>query len=191
MSEQSLLESLSRLLAERDFKTKRALGRQIEADVAGDRDAVGSILLGGADDATKIALLEIVGSTERAEFDDAVRRTLESGAREEVLQTAATALGKLHSPIAFDILTALLRHKSPNVRLGAIYGLMAHGDSRAIAHLAEHLDDRDSARSWWPSPKAGGYRIGAEASAAIDSLSGTRLGGDRRRIQEWIDRHSR
>jgi HEAT repeat protein len=137
----------------------------------------------------KIELLEIIGATQDVFFEDAVKKVIDKEDRIEVLQTAATTLGKLKSENSFQILIKLLAHESPNVRLGAIYGLVALGEKTAVKYLLELLDDHEPAKCWWPSPKAGGYIVSKEASDAIDIISGENLQGNKEKIKKWISKN--
>lgn len=145
------------------------------------------LLLGERNPDFQIELLNLVGATRNGYFVPALQQILGGSSRIEVLQTAATNLGKLGG--GFETLVGLLRHPNPNVRLGAVYGLAALGDKRAIPHLSSLLDDPSEARVWWPGPKAAGYFIGREASSAIDTLVGERLAGDKHKIARWLEQH--
>lgn len=146
------------------------------------------LLLGERNPDFQIELLNLVGATRNGYFVPALQQILGSSSRIEVLQTAATNLGKLGSA-GLETLLGLLQHPNPNVRLGAIYGLAASGDTRAIPHLANLLDDPSEAKVWWPGPKAGGYLIGREAASAVDTLAGERLAGNKHKIARWLEQH--
>lgn len=124
-------------------------------------------------------LLSIIGSSGEQAFEEPLRRLVEDAdVPVEIRQTAATNLGKLRSRGSFALLTNLLGDPTPHVRLGAIYGLEALGDARAVPHLTELLNDETSVKAWWPGPKAGGYVIAREAAEAIDKLKSKTEGGD-------------
>jgi HEAT repeat protein len=186
MDGNTLLEQLKNLSDEPDFGKKRALSRQLVAGVADVRQDLLGILTGRHSNIITIEALEIIGASRDQSFAPAVQKLALSNAPIEVLQTAATVLGKLRSQDTFRSLVRLLEHENPNVRLGAIYGLQAFGEKQAVRHLLNRLDDTDHVKCWWPSPKAGGYTVGHEASLAIDALTGLSLRGDRTAIRKWI-----
>ena len=134
----------------------------------------------------RIELLHIFGATRDEFFEEAIRRVIETEKSEQVLQTAATNLGKIGAKNSFPMLVDLLNHESPYVRLGAVYGLKALGDKRAIKFLLKSLDDHLPIKVWWSSPKAGDYSVANEASIAIDALAGTEFKGDKTRIEKWL-----
>jgi HEAT repeat protein len=137
----------------------------------------------------RIKQLQEIGATRDSSRHAEVLEVLRTETAEETIQVAATTLGLLGAPDSLGVLVGLLAHVSANVRLGAVQGLTALGDARAVPRLAEHLDDEGVARVWWPSPKAGGYIIGREAALAIDSITGERLRGDAARVDDWIARN--
>ena len=137
----------------------------------------------------KIKQLQAIGAARDVTRHAEVLEALRTETAEETIQVAATTLGLLGTPDGLRVLIGLLAHASANVRLGAVQGLTALGDVRAVSRLAEHLDDEGRARVWWPSPKAGGYVIGREVALAIDAITGERLRGDRVRIGAWVARH--
>ncbi|MGB9180945.1 MAG: HEAT repeat domain-containing protein [Pyrinomonadaceae bacterium] len=187
MDRDELLELLKKLNEKRlDFKERSAIFKQIVAAPPELRQELCQILEREEDESFKIELLNIIGATQDDYFEVAVGKTLQSEASVEVLQTAATTLGKLRGKNSFGILIGLLNHPSPNVRLGSIYGLTALSDTRAVKYLLQSLDDQEAARCWWPSSKAGGYIIAKEAAIAIDALTGESFKGNKEKIEEWI-----
>lgn len=141
------------------------------------------------DEYFKIELLQIIGATQDAAYADAILNVLRSDQRPKVRQTAATSLGKVGGEQSFATLVNLLDDPSPNVRLGAVYGLTTLGDQSAVKHLASKLEDNEPVRVWWPSPKAGGYRVGKESALAIDALTGQKFKGDKVKIGNWIEQN--
>jgi len=180
-----LIEKLKRAAA---WQERAGIRSEIVSTAKAFKSELGGLLLGEKDPDFQIELLNIIGATHDDYFVPALRQILSTSSLSEVLQTAATNLGKLGNG-GFETLVGLLQHHDPNVRLGAIYGLAASGDTRAIPHLANLLDDPSEARVWWPGPKAGGYLIRREASSTIDTLAGERLAGDRQRIARWLEQH--
>jgi hypothetical protein len=154
------------------------------------RQDVRQLLEEATDNRFRTELLEIIGSAQDQLLEDAVKKVINTAGSVEVLQTALTTLGKVKATGSFEILVGFLNHENPNVRLGSIYGLTALGDKRAVRYLLQRLDDQQSARCWWPSPKAGGYIIGREASEAVDVIVGTKLYGDKGKIERWIAVHA-
>ena len=177
---------LKKLKEEKDWKEGLMLRRQIVAAAKDSRQELSQALLSEKDMHFKIELLNLIGDTKDEFFAEQVEEVIRSAESVEVLQTAATTLGKTGGPNSFETLAGLLSHKSPNARLGAIYGLMALGDKRAIKHLLKSLADQSPVKCWWPSPKPDGYVIAKEASIAIDELAGIEFKGDKARIEEWL-----
>lgn len=187
MNKDELLDLLKKLKQEKLApKERRAISRQIVAASVQLRSELCEALEKEESKSFKIELLNIIGATQDAFFEDEIRKILESPEPAEVIQAAATTLGKLKGKNGFDILIDLIHHENPNVRLGSIYGLMALGDKRAVKYLLENLDDNETVRSWWASPKAGGYTISKEAAIAIDTITGRTFKGDKKKIEEWI-----
>ncbi len=183
-----LLQQLKNLRDEQDFKKQRALSRQMAEAISEVRPELLQVLREEQDKGLKIEALNIIAASQDQSFVPTVQQIiLLADEPVEVLQTAATVLGKLRSGSSLETLAGLLKHESSNVRLGSIYGLIALGDKRAVPYLMNSLDDKDQVRCWWPSPKAGGYTIAQEASIAIDALTGLSLRGDRGKITQWID----
>lgn len=141
------------------------------------------------DSSIKIRLLNLIGNTRSPVFVPTLQQILAEKQSAEVLQIAATNLGKLGNK-SFKTLVDLLQHPSPNVRLGAIYGLHALGNPQAIPYLLTLLGDNTSVAVWWPSPKAGGYIISRETALVIDQLSGRNFKGDRAAIEQWLQQSS-
>lgn len=183
----TLLDQLKNLRDEPDFRKKRALFRQLVERIGDFRQDLLRLLSDEQDKTIKIQALELIASSRDPSFAPAVEKVLLSNEPVEALQTAATVLGKLGKKDSFPTLIRLLKHENPNVRLGAVYGLLALGDKQAVPHLLNSLDDSDHVKCWWPSPKAGGYTVGKEASLAIDALTGLSLRGDKTRTEQWID----
>ena len=181
-----LLDQLKALRDEPDFRNKRTLSRQILESIAQFSQDLLRLLREEQDNGLKIEALNIIGSSQESSFAPAVHQVLNSAKSAEVRQTAATVLGKLRSETSLDTLVHFLKDENPNVRLGSIYGLIALGDKRAVRYLIDSLEDQEHVRSWWPSPKAGGYIVGREASIAIDALTGSPLRGDKTKIKQWI-----
>src|SRR5215469_4459175 len=154
MGDFTLLDQLKNLRDELDFRKRRALSRQLVKKIGNFRQELQSLLSAEQDKTILIAALEIIASSRDQSFAPMVQRVSLSNEPVEVLQTAATALGKLGSKDSFPTLVGLLKDESPNVRLGAVYGLQALGEEKAVPHLLKSLDDSDHVKCWWPSPKA-------------------------------------
>jgi HEAT repeat protein len=183
-----LLDQLKNLRDEPDFRRRRALSQRIVETIGEYHQDMLRLLKEEPDKTIKIQALDIIAASQDQSFAPAVRQVLLSQEQPvEVLQTAATVLGKLRSQSSFPTLIHLLKHDNPNVRLGAIYGLVALGNKQAVPHLLNSLDEKDRVKPWWPSPKAGGYTVGQEASVAIDALTGFSFRGDKTKIEEWIN----
>ncbi len=183
----TLLDQLKNLRDEPDFRTQRTLSRQLAATIGNFRGEWLRFLGGEQDKNLTIQALEIIAASQDESFAPAIQKLLLSRAPVEVLQTAATVLGKLRSQHSFQTLVHLLQHENPNVRLGVVYGLLALGEKQAVPYLLNSLDDGNQVKCWWPSPKAGGYTVSKEASLAIDALTGLSLHGDKTRIKQWIN----
>ena len=180
-----MLDLLKKLRDENlDYRERTAVRNQIIDEARNNRQELAEALEKENSDAFKIELLNILGATRDQFFEDALRKVLETDKSEKVLQTAATNLGKLGT--GFSTLVDLLTHKSPNVRLGAVWGLLSLADKKAIKYLLNSLDDQEPVVCWWSSPTAGAYTVGTEAAAAIDSLAGTEFKGDKSAIENWI-----
>lgn len=188
MNKENIFDLLNKLKEERlDPQERMSIRRQIIRSSRNLRPELCEAIEKENDIFFNIELLEIIGATQDDFFEDEVRKIIDSEDRVEVLQTAATTLGKLKSKNNFKILVGLLTHESPNVRLGSIYGLIALGEKMAVKYLLNCLDDHEPVRCWWPSPKAGGYTIAKEASNAIDIISGEKLQGNKEKIEKWIN----
>lgn len=153
------------------FQEMAKTQRQLIASAKHFERELSDLLLTECDDSFRIAILNIMGNSRHPYFEAEIKRLLDSNQSMEVLQTAATNLGRLSSKGSFEILIELLKHPHPNVRLGAIYGLVALADKRAVKYLEALVHDGASAKAWWPGPKAGGYRIAEEAARAIVQLA--------------------
>lgn len=171
-----------------DFREQAKLEREI-ADASSELHAeLVQMLEKETEPAAQIELLRLMGITQDAFYADAILIFLRSAHAPEVRQTAATSLGLVRSPKSFAALIDLLDDASPNVRLGAVYGLQAFGDRGAIKHLLTKLSDQEPVPVWWNSPKAGGYTVAKEATVAIDDLSDQAFKGNIQKIKEWIER---
>ena len=138
----------------------------------------------------RIFLLQIIGDTRDGFYEADLCDVIATETDEKILQTAATMLGKLETPTNIAVLLKLLSHNSPNVRLGAVWGLKSVPSSPlVIKQLLGVLDDSDPVHCWWPSPRVGGYTVGKEAAAAIDALTKKPMKGNKALIQEWIVHH--
>lgn len=180
-----MLDLLKKLNDENlDYRERTTVRNQIIDEAPNTRQELVEALKKEKSETFKIELLNILGATRDKFFEDAVQKVLESEKSEKVLQTAATNLGKLGT--GFSTLVDLLTHKSPNVRLGAVWGLLSLGDKKAIKYLFNSLNDHEPVICWWASPSAGGYTVGNEAAAAIDALAGAELKGDKNAIEKWI-----
>ena len=191
MGKRRLLALLRKM---RNTQTTSAERAEVRAEIIAvskkNELALGQLLADEKDVGFRIDLLNIIGATQNEYFATNVRQILQSDAPIEVLQTAAINLGKLGGGETFEALVELLGHENSNLRLGAIHGLIALGDKRAIKYLLELLDDNSSVKVWWPSPKAGGYVVARESSLAIDQIAGRTFRGDKALIKEWLCRHS-
>ena len=184
-----MIEILKKLQEGVSLKERITLHRQIASNFKKFRKELCRILETTEDTFFKIELLEIIGSTKDTFFDPAIRKIIDSEDSVEVLQTAAVTLGKLKSCNSFEMLINLLDHKSPNVRLGAIYGLIFLDEKKAVKYLLSSLDDHEPVKCWWPSPKAGGYIISKEAAEAIDIITGETFKGNKEKIVKWIKKN--
>jgi HEAT repeat protein len=141
--------------------------------VLDDWASVGPLIcsdLAKADESTALTMLDLIAGSGDHACLDAVRRVVYSKAAEVVRQRAAIALGKVDGSEAFDTLTVLLSDASAAVRLGAVYGLQALGDRRAVEPLARLLKDKAQVRTSWPGSQAGAYEVGKEAALVIQAL---------------------
>lgn len=168
-----------------DYRERTAIRRQIIEGAHDSRRELVEALEKEKSESFRIELLNILGGTRDKFFEDAMRKVIESEKSEKVLQTAAANLGKLG--VGFSTLIDLLKHKSANVRLGAVWGLAALDDKRAVKYLLNSLDDREPVTCWWASPTADGYSVANESAAAIDELTGAKLNGEKSAIEKWID----
>jgi HEAT repeat protein len=191
MHREEALAALQKLQDPRLAWQDRASLRRRIIDAAGSLVPELSQAVEGADDVGfRNELLGIIGASGEEAFEAPLLRLLnDADVPVEVRQTAATNLGKLGSSGSFALLTDLLGYPSPHVRLGAIYGLAALGEARAVPHLAKLLDDGTPVKVWWAGPKAGGYVIAREAAQAIDQLTGRAFTGDQALVAKWIRAH--
>ena len=138
-----------------DFRERAKLEREIAGASSELHAELVQVLEKETEPAAQIELLRIMGITQDAFYADVILGFLRSTHAAEVRQTAATSLGLVRSPKSFAALIDLLDDASPNLRLGAVYGLQAFGDRGAIKHLLTKLSDHEPVRVWWNSPKAG------------------------------------
>src|SRR5262245_10928856 len=137
----TLLDRLKNLRDEPDFRKRRTLSRLLVQAMGEFRQDLLQVLRREQDKGIKIEALGIIAASQDQSFSTAVQEVLLSDEPVEVLQTAATVLGKLQSKDSFQTLVHLLNHENPNVQLGAIYGLVALGNKHAVSHLLSSLDD--------------------------------------------------
>jgi HEAT repeat protein len=189
MTRETLLASLKQLKETRlSWKERADLRRDIIDNSESITQDLCNLLESEEDIGFRIELLNIIGASGVEAFQETLQNILqETNHPIEILQTAATNLGKLGC--GFDTLVGLLDHPSPHLRLGAIYGLGALGDERAVEYLFRKLDDDSPVSVWWPGPKAGGYTISGEASLVIDRIAGTKFRGDQELITRWMQNH--
>jgi HEAT repeat protein len=187
MNKDELLERLRDLKrGALDLREQAKLAKEIASASSDLRLELIRMLEQETEPSFSVELLTIIGVTQDEFYADAILDVLRSAESPEVRQTAATSLGKIRSPKSFAALVNLLDDPSLNVRLGAVYGLQALGDQRAVEHLLMKLQDNEPVSCWWTSPKAGGYKVGKEAAIAIDALSGEAFKGNTAKIQEWL-----
>lgn len=180
-----MLDLLKKLVNGRlDYRERIAVRNQIIDGARLSRLELVEALEKDDSETFRIEVLNILGATRDKFFEDAIRRVLESEKSEKVLQTAATNLGRIGAGLS--TLVGLLKHKSPNVRLGAVWGLKALGDKRALKCLLDNLDDHEPVICWWASPPPGGYSVANETATAIDALAGAELKGEKSAIEKWI-----
>ncbi len=167
-------------------KERISIHKQIIHDIKNMRDEICRMLREEKNVAFRIELLDIIGDAQDEFFEEELLKIIQSEKSIEVLQVAVTVIGKLKGKKSFETLINLLEHKNPNVRLGAIYGLRALNDRRAVKYLLRCLDDHESVKPAWASPKAGGYIIAKEAAKSIDIIAGQNFRGDKEKIEKWI-----
>jgi HEAT repeat protein len=167
-------------------KERFSIRKQVILNIKNMRDELTRMLREEKNLSFRIQLLEIIGDAQDDFFEDELLRIIHSEKSIEVLQVAVTMIGKLKGKRGFETLINLLDHENPNVRLSAIYGLRALNDRRAIKYLLRCLDDHESVRLVWTSPKAGGYTIAKEAAKSIDIIAGQDFRGDKEKIEKWI-----
>lgn len=169
---------------------RRRLQRELSSGASEVEVELCDELARGTESGVIIDIINIMGASQREAFFQPLSNALHEGQDEAVAQVVATNIGKLESQNSLTILVGLLRHKSPNVRYGAIRGLAALSDKRAVKHLREILDDDGEARCWWAGSKAGGYIVSREAAIAIDEICGEKFRGDRSKIEQWLSQHN-
>lgn len=167
-------------------KERFSIRKQVILDIKNVRNELSRMLREEKDSGFRIELLEIIGDAQDEFFEEELLKIIQTEKSIEVLQVAVSVFGKLKGKKSFETLINLLDHKNPNVRLGAIYGLRALNDKRAVRYLFRCLDDQESVKPAWSSPKAGGYIIAREAAKSIDIIAGQDFKGDKEKIEGWL-----
>lgn len=167
-------------------KERFSIRKQVIHDIRNMRDEVSRMLREEKDVAFRIELLEMIGDAQDEFFEEELFKIIQSEKSIEVLQVAVSVIGRVKGKKSFETLINLLDHKNPNVRLGAVYGLRALNDKKAVKYLVRCLDDHESVKPAWSSPKAGGYIIAKEAAKSIDIIADQDFKGDKEKIEGWL-----
>jgi len=153
----------------RSLAAKTAATRAIAQNAPALRNEIARALA-SRDDSFRIDVLNALGASRDPSLAGLVESLVDSDPGPRVLRNAAIALGNLGGPRAFDRLAALLRHKNPTARSGAVSGLAILGDPRAIDLLRGVLDDNGHPEPVGAGAIEGVFTIGSEAARAIRDL---------------------
>ena len=163
-------DPLQTLRDARSLAEKAEATRTVAEKAASLRNEIARALT-SRDDSFRIDVLNAVGASRDPALADLVETLVDSRPKPRVLRIAAIALGNLGGTRAFDRLAALLRHRNPTARSGAVRGLAILGDPRAINLLRGVLDDDEHPEPIGAGAIEGVVTVGSEAARAIRELA--------------------
>lgn len=161
----------------------RGSNEKVRRDAVRDLLAMGTncvepvlTVLPDPDPRTRITVIELLSRTGDPRAVPPLMEVLASDSDLNVRALAATALGRLRSPLALELLvrTASSAERDPRVRTHAIKALGELGDTRAVIFLVEMMGEEFDP----PFMDA--------AADSLAKITGQKFGVDPRRWMQWI-----